>query len=131
MRSKMMSRIRSRDTKPELILRQALWRRGLRYRVNFKTPAGRADLAFPARSVAVFVDGCFWHGCPEHYVKPRNDASFWKSKLQENVARDERQTYWLEHNGWCVLRFWEHEVYVDLARVVGVVCDAVGRRSVG
>ena len=114
-----MSRIRGSDTDPELRLRRRLWGDGLRYRVNYRTPAGRSDLAFPGARVAVYVDGCFWHGCPDHYVRPRSSGEFWSRKLRQNVTRDRRQTIALEESGWTVCRFWEHEIHQDLD---GVVC---------
>lgn len=113
-RSENMARIRAGDTEPELQLRCALWKRGLRYRVNYRTPGGRADFALPARGVAIFVDGCFWHGCPEHYVRPRSASAFWERKLLENVSRDRRQTQQLLDAGWIPIRLWEHEVREDL-----------------
>lgn len=109
-RSENMGRIRSRDTGPEVILRKTLWASGLRYRTNFRTPGGRADIAIPGRQLAVFVDGCFWHGCPEHYVRPRSSKDFWDRKLTENVERDSRQTKRLLDAGWTVVRVWEHEL---------------------
>jgi DNA mismatch endonuclease (patch repair protein) len=112
-----MSRIRGADTAPELLLRRMLWQEGLRYRLHWRTPAGRADLAFPGRKIAIFVDGCFWHGCPQHYVPPRSSRPFWARKLRGNVERDQRQTVLLEDQGWSVLRFWEHEVEADPALV--------------
>ena len=125
MRSQMMSRVRSVDTKPEMRLRRRLWAEGLRYRVNMKTPVGRPDLVFKGPRVAVFVDGCFWHGCPDHYVRPRSSSDFWSRKLAENVARDRRQTLALEEAGWTVWRFWEHEVFLELDRVVDLIRGAV------
>lgn len=125
-----MSRIRRSDTKPELLLRRRLWADGLRYRVDYRTPGGRADLVFPGPRVAVFVDGCFWHGCPDHYVRPRSREMFWADKLRTNVERDRRQTLKLEAEGWTVLRFWEHEVFAELESVVRTVQDAVRGRSV-
>lgn len=113
-RSELMSRIRSKNTEPERILRAAVWALGLRYRLHARTPVGRPDLVFPGPRVAVFIDGCFWHGCPEHYVRPRSRIDFWSGKLQENVERDHRQTLQLEETGWRVLRFWEHEVFTRL-----------------
>lgn len=110
-----MSRITGRNTRPELLLRRSLWSRGARYRLSARSPAGRPDLVFPNRKLAVFVDGCFWHGCPQHYARPRSNEAFWSSKLIENVVRDARQTQALECSGWSVVRLWEHEVIVDLA----------------
>jgi DNA mismatch endonuclease (patch repair protein) len=110
-RSEQMARIRGRDTTPELMLRRLLWRVGLRYRLHAKTPAGRPDIIFPGARVAVFVDGCFWHGCPDHYVRPRSSGDFWSRKLIENFRRDGAQTKRLEALGWRVCRVWEHEIF--------------------
>jgi DNA mismatch endonuclease (patch repair protein) len=117
-RSEQMARIRGRDTKPEHILRRALWAAGLRYRLQVQTPGGRVDLVFPSSRVAILVDGCFWHGCPRHYVRPRTKESFWETKLAENVARDRRQTLDLEAQGWRVIRIWEHSVHEELQAIV-------------
>jgi DNA mismatch endonuclease, patch repair protein len=120
-----MGRIRSTDTTPELRLRRRLWAEGLRYRLGIKTPGGRPDLVFPGVRIAVFIDGCFWHGCPRHYVSPRTSIDFWARKLVENVERDRRQTLALEDGGWTVLRFWEHEVWEELDVVVTSVRRAL------
>ena len=124
-RSQQMARIRGRNTSPELILRQELWRAGLRYRLHVKTPGGRPDLVFTKSRVAVFIDGCFWHGCPEHYVRPRTKDEFWSAKLRENVERDAKQTAELEQQGWRVCRFWEHEVWEDPVGVARQVTSAI------
>ena len=121
-RSQQMSRIKGKDTKPEVRLRKALWSVGIRgYRKHARTPVGRPDLVFPGPRVAVFVDGCFWHGCPDHYVRPRSRDAFWAEKLRANVDRDRRQTVALQEQGWRVLRVWEHAIHVDVAAVVNVV----------
>ena len=109
-RSQNMSRIRARNTKPEILVRKELWARGVRYRTDFRTPGGRADIAIPARQFAVFVDGCFWHGCPEHYVRPKSSKDFWDKKLKENLERDTRGMLRLLAEGWTVVRLWEHEI---------------------
>ena len=117
-----MQRIRGKHTKPEQRLRKALWAAGIRgYRLHAKTPAGRPDLVFPGPKVAVFIDGCFWHGCPAHYVRPRSREAFWAAKLRENVERDRRQTLALEEAGWRVLRLWEHDVAGQLPSLVEAV----------
>jgi DNA mismatch endonuclease (patch repair protein) len=110
-RSEQMARIRARNTTPEVALRRLLWSAGLRYRVHAATPAGRPDIIFPRARVAVFIDGCFWHGCPDHYVRPRSSPDFWSRKLVENCRRDCTQTKRLEALGWRVCRVWEHEVF--------------------
>jgi DNA mismatch endonuclease (patch repair protein) len=120
-RSEQMSRIRGTNTTPERLLRQALWAAGLRYRLNGRTSSGRPDLLFAGAKVAVFIDGCFWHGCPAHYVRPRTREEFWSAKLRGNVERDQRQTASLEAEGWRVLRIWEHEVVEDVRATVNRV----------
>jgi DNA mismatch endonuclease, patch repair protein len=112
-----MSRIRGRNTATELALRKALWNSGLRYRLHQRIEGARPDIVFPRERLAVFVDGCFWHGCPEHYVRPRSRNDFWAEKLRTNVLRDHRQTIHLERDGWTILRFWEHEVACELPRI--------------
>ena len=103
---------RSTETRPEVALRSELHRRGLRFRKHRQvTPAlrCRADVVFSKARVAVFVDGCFWHRCPEHLTDPRTNSSYWAAKLDRNVARDRRNDAALEAAGWLVVRVWEHE----------------------
>ncbi|MFG2997056.1 very short patch repair endonuclease [Streptomyces sp. NPDC048340] len=107
-----MSRQASRDTNPEMSVRRLLHASGLRYRVNFPVPGMRRrtiDIAFTRAKIAIFLDGCFWHGCPEHATQPKANAQWWRSKLDTNMARDRETTAHLEAAGWMVLRFWEHE----------------------
>ena len=103
---------RSRDTKPELAVRSAVHRRGMRFRVAARPQPElprTADLVLRKSRVAVFVDGCYWHGCPEHHTQPATNAEYWADKIAGNVARDAETTDYLEGAGWTVLRFWEHE----------------------
>lgn len=103
---------RGRDTKPELALRSAVHRLGLRYRVDAQPIKGlrrRADLVFPRVKVAVFLDGCFWHGCPEHHTVAATNATFWADKVKTNEARDRDTDRRLAEAGWAVVRVWEHE----------------------
>lgn len=123
-RSRCMSRIKGKDTKPELVLRRALWAQGLRYRLNYKLP-GRPDIVFIGARVVVFVDGCFWHGCPIHSVQPKSNVEFWKSKLSGNKERDLLVSSRLEAMGWRVLRFWEHEISEELGAVVQRVSNTL------
>ena len=104
-RSICMSRIRGKDTKPEIALRAALWSLGLRYRLHYRI-AGRPDVVFPRRRVAVFVDGCFWHGCLDHSVQPKTNSAFWRNKLGKNIERDRKIDNELAELGWTVVRFW-------------------------
>jgi DNA mismatch endonuclease (patch repair protein) len=110
--SERMSRVRRRDTAPELELRSELHRRGLRYRVDrrpLKVIPSRADLVFGPAKVAVYVDGCFWHSCPEHGTMPRSNEAFWQDKLGRNQERDAAVNEALTAQGWTVVRIWEHE----------------------
>lgn len=103
---------RSRDTTPELLLRSELHRRGLRFRVHLGLIPGvrrRVDLVFKSARVAVFIDGCFWHGCPRHGTWPKANAAFWRNKIEANRARDRNTDALLRAEGWRVMRVWEHE----------------------
>lgn len=120
-----MSRQRSRDTDPERVLRSRLHRMGLRFRVHRRPVAGvrrEADLVFAGPRVAVFVDGCFWHRCPDHGTSPKNNGPWWEAKLAANAARDADTDRRLAEAGWQVVRVWEHEaVEAAAARVAEVV----------
>lgn len=118
---------RGRDTKPELAVRRLVHAMGLRYRVDARPlPAlnRRADLVFPRARVAVFVDGCFWHGCPDHHTKARANAEYWAEKVTVNRARDEETDRLLVEAGWKVVRVWEHE---DPAAAADRVAQVVRR----
>lgn len=123
-----MSRIRSRDTGPEILLRRAVWAAGLRYRVHAKLP-GHPDLSFSAARLAVFVDGCFWHGCPLHSKPPSTNQGYWGPKLARNEARDRQAEARLADMGWSVIRLWEHEVRRDIAGSVERILSAVRGRG--
>jgi len=107
-RSKIMAAIRSTNTKPELVLRRALWREGLRFRVYYGKE--KIDIACPSKKLAIFVDGCFWHGCPIHSHLPKSHQDYWHPKLKRNIERDRAKNKRLHANGWKVLRFWEHDL---------------------
>lgn len=114
-----------RDTTPEMAIRREIHRRGLRYRVDVPLPGmarRRADILFTRAKVAVFVDGCFWHGCPIHGTQPKNNGSWWHTKLAGNQARDRDTNARLQAEGWTVLRFWEHE---DFSEAADAIEDAV------
>jgi DNA mismatch endonuclease (patch repair protein) len=109
------------DTLPEVALRRALHGAGLRYRVGLPVPGMRRrtiDVAFTRARVAVFVDGCFWHCCPQHTTRPAANAEWWAAKLAANVARDAATTAHLESLGWRVVRIWEHEATETAAQAV-------------
>jgi DNA mismatch endonuclease, patch repair protein len=117
---------RRTDTKPEIELRSQLHRAGLRFRKNVTLRLARvrvqADIVFPRERLAVFVDGCFWHGCPEHGRVPRTNVGYWEPKLEANIRRDERTTAALVAAGWSVVRVWEHDAPADSAsRIVAEI----------
>lgn len=120
---------RSRDTAPEKALRSALHARGYRYRVSARPVPGlrrTADLVFRRARVAVFVDGCYWHGCDEHYSQPATNAAYWSGKIGRNQARDSDTDRRLRDAGWVPVRVWEHEPLDDaVARVVGALSEAL------
>lgn len=119
---------RGSDTRPEVALRSALHRRGLRFRKGIR-PLGarvrcRADVVFTSARVAVFVDGCFWHRCPDHGTRPRTHADYWQAKLDGNVARDRANDEALAAAGWRVVRVWEHEDPVGAASRIAALLAA-------
>lgn len=103
---------RRRNTQPELRVRRLLHSAGLRYRVDYAPDRAnlrrRADIVFTRRRIAVFIDGCFWHGCPEHFIPPKANAEYWVPKIATNIRRDRDTDRRLREAGWTVLRFWEH-----------------------
>lgn len=122
-RNRMTACSAGRDTKPEMLVRQELHRRGVRYRVGsrIELPGRRAvkpDLVWKGRRLAVFVDGCFWHVCPTHHKPPRTNLEYWTPKLARNVERDAEQTAALMLLGWTVLRFWEHQGAIEVADTI-------------
>jgi len=122
---KRMENTRQRDTPAEMALRRALFRRGLRYRVDsspIPTLRRRADVVFPKARLAVFVDGCFWHGCPQHATQPLANGDWWRTKLMRNQERDRDTVDQLVKAGWSVVRVWEHESPESAAgRVIAVL----------
>jgi DNA mismatch endonuclease (patch repair protein) len=132
-RSRTMSRIRRRDTRPELLLRKAVWARGLRgYRLDDRRLPGRPDLAWTRKKVAVFIDGAFWHGHPSAFTHGKSGA-YWDEKIARNIQRDRLADAALKQMGWTVFRFWDFEVRKECGRCVaeieatliaGTLCDA-------
>ena len=123
---------KSRDTSPELALRRELFKRGMRYRVGFAPLPGvrrTVDIAFPRAHVAVMVDGCFWHGCPEHHRTPKSHTEYWEQKVAHNQERDADTNQRLADAGWTVLRFWEHEPLPEVADAVEQAVAAARQAS--
>jgi len=107
-RSYNMSRIRSQNTKPEITLIKIM--KVLKLTYQPKKVIGNPDFANKKQKIAVFIDGCFWHKCPKHYVKPKTNIKFWKDKIKKNIQRDEKVTKNLKEKRWRVIRIWEHDI---------------------
>lgn len=122
-----MSRQPTRDTQMEVMIRKELFRKGFRYRKQYRVPGAvrrTIDIAFPGKKLAIFIDGCFWHGCPTHGVQPRNNAAWWRNKLDRNIIRDRETDALLSASGWRVLRVWEHESVPEaVARIAIMIGD--------
>jgi len=133
--SNVMQGNRSRDSQPELQLRSALHQRGLRFRkhqpIRLPQLLVRPDIVFTRCRLAIFVDGCFWHGCPDHGTQPRVNTDYWKAKLARNRDRDLLVSRVLAEHGWLVLRFWEHERVDEVADYVAILLSPqpLGRSS--
>lgn len=122
---------RHTDTKPEKLIRSALHGLGYRFRKEFAITEQevrvRADIAFPRQRIAVFIDGCFWHRCPDHGNSPRANREYWQRKLDRNVTRDERVSLALTTGGWLVLRIWEHTPVLDAVSQVTAALTECGQ----
>ena len=133
-----MASIKSKDTEPELLVRQALWKRGLRYRVNVRTLPGKPDIVFTRAKIAIFCDGDFWHG---HNWAVRGMASleeelnsyseFWRSKILSNIERDSKNTLALTESGWIVIRLWESDIRKDLKSCITTIIETYKQRIQG
>ena len=133
---KIMSAVHSKDTRPELKLRHALWHKGMRYRVNVKSLPGKPDIVFSKVKIAVFCDGDYWHGhnwalrgIPSLEEELAGYSDFWQNKIRGNIERDKRNTEKLESEGWLVLRFWESEINKDLEDCVRRIVEAYNQRT--
>ncbi|HLW79465.1 MAG TPA: very short patch repair endonuclease [Terriglobia bacterium] len=126
-RSRLLGRVRHHGTSPEIELRRALHRAGLRHRLRYPLP-GSPDLVLVAARLAIFVDGCFWHGCPLHGTIPKTNTSFWQAKIHRNRERDRVVDQRLRAAGWMTIRIWEHEIRKELDSLVVRVVDLAASR---
>ena len=125
-RSDIMKRVKSTNTSVEIRLRKELWRNGLRgWRIHPKNVPGKPDIIFNRKKVAVFIDGCFWHGCPVCDRSPKSGNAYWENKISRNMVRDKKYNELLANDGWLVIRLWEHEVMKDLTGCVSKILVAV------
>ena len=123
-RSRVMSSIRGKNTRPELSIRKILWAKGFRYRIHDKSVYGIPDISNKSRKVAVFIDGCFWHGCKKCYKEPRTNTSFWRNKVKRNRQRRTEVKRKLLGGGWKVLEVWEHQVNEDARKTAKLVSSS-------
>lgn len=128
-RSALMASIRGDSLRPEAALKGRLGRMGLRFSANDKSLPGSPDIAFRRRKLAVFVHGCFWHGCHAHYRKPKTNRAFWASKAESNRRRDARARRRLNRMGWRTMVVWEHEIRGDAAGAAERVAKKARPRS--
>mgnify|MGYP005864519365 CR=1 FL=1 len=128
-RSEIMSRVKGKDSEAERALRSALLAQGMQFELHRRIEGVTVDIVFPEPRVAVFVDGCFWHGCPEHATFPKSNVDYWLPKLEENKQRDKRQTDRLRTVGWHVIRVWGHDCLPPSPRVVEAIVEACRRRA--
>ena len=126
-RSRIMARIRGRGTGPERALAAALGGSGLEFTANDGSLPGSPDLAFAGARLAVFVNGCFWHGCPRHYRLPKSNVEFWERKVRGNRRRDAKARRALNRAGWSVMVVWEHDVRSDPERAAARVAGRAAR----
>lgn len=109
-RTRTMRAVKSKDSKMEVKFRSALWRAGLRFNKNVTSMLGKPDIVFPRRKVVVFLDSCYWHGCPRHLRMPSSNVEYWQAKIDRNRKRDAKVNETYAEMNWRVLRFWEHEL---------------------
>lgn len=127
-RSRVMSRVRGKHTGPELKIRRLLHAEGYRYRLHPRTVPGRPDLAFMAQRVALFIDGCFWHGCPHHYTRPSSNVAFWDRKLESNLLRRTGVLRELRQRDWRAVQVWECQLHRRPASVMRRIRRALATR---
>ncbi|MCA0981863.1 very short patch repair endonuclease [Exiguobacterium aestuarii] len=127
-RSNNMRAIRGKDTKMEIKVRRALWQKGYRFRKNDRTLYGSPDISIKKYKLVVFLDSCFWHGCPVHFKLPKINSEFWDQKIRRNIERDAEVTRHYVEEGWTILRFWEHEIKEDFDHVIYVISHYVERQ---
>jgi DNA mismatch endonuclease, patch repair protein len=129
--SRVMSKIRSKDTLAEIKLRKAIWTRGFRYKLHYKMTIGKPDLIFISQKVAVFVDGDFWHGYKWKKRKPKlkSNRNYWIPKIERNMQRDKEINRRLRKEGWVIIRFWEHEIKNDTLSCVEILTKILSRAN--
>lgn len=128
-RSSIMRAVKAKNTKLENVFRSALWKRGLRFRKHVKDLPGKPDIVFSRYRVAVFIDSCFWHGCPLHVRMPKSNIDYWERKIYRNKQRDEELNQKYKEIKWEVVRIWEHEIKEDFEKAVTKIQDILYKNT--
>ncbi|NTW26871.1 MAG: very short patch repair endonuclease [Candidatus Moranbacteria bacterium] len=128
-RSEVMSKIRAKETKLEICLRKELWKEGFRYRKNAPGYYGKPDILLKKLKTVIFVDSCFWHGCPKHFKMPLSNKEFWSEKIERNRNRDKEVSKHYKKLGWKVLRIWEHDLKNDLNKTINKLISSIVVKS--
>jgi len=130
-RSKIMSKIKGKDTKPEIQFRKKLWEKGIRYRINNKKLLGKPDIIIKKYKIVIFIDGIFWHGYKWEERKPKikSNREYWIPKIERNIQRDKENNKKLSDEGWQVIRFWEHEIKKDLETCIDRLINLIQNSS--
>jgi DNA mismatch endonuclease (patch repair protein) len=124
-RSEIMSKVRNKDSKIEILLRKELWKNGFRYRKNSTKYFGKPDVVLPKHKTVIFVDSCFWHGCKKHGSMPQTRREFWENKITRNKARDKEVSRFYKKEGWNIVRIWEHDICLDIEKVTRKILNDV------
>lgn len=120
-RRAIMRKVKSQETTLEKILRSALWKAGIRFRKNDKSLFGKPDVSIKRKRIVIFVDSCFWHGCREHVRMPKTNRQYWIKKIERNVKRDAVVSEYYKETKWLILRVWEHQLNIDLDKIVNEI----------
>lgn len=126
-RSKIMSRVKSKDSAIEIILRKGLWKSGFRYRKNSSQYLGKPDIILKKYKAVIFIDSCFWHGCPKHLRMPSSNQKYWETKIARNQERDKEINSYYGKNNWRIIRVWEHDILKNPDRCVNKIGETLSR----
>jgi len=127
-RSEIMSKVRNKDSKIEILFRKEIWKAGFRYRKNPANYFGKPDLVLKKYKTVIFVDSCFWHGCKRHREFPKTRKKFWENKISGNIKRDKKVNLHYKKEGWKTIRVWEHDVEKNLGKVVSKAAADLKKR---
>lgn len=128
-RSEIMSTVKSKDTKIEIVFRKALWQKGVKYRKNSPKYFGKPDLVLKKYKIVIFIDSCFWHGCKKHCRIPSTRKNYWENKIKRNKERDKEVNKYYKTKGWILFRFWEHEILKSLDKTIESILIKINSKN--